>query len=382
MLLGATAYAVAAAPALHAQPVTLLWLALAPPPLAQVVAWTVEAVRRRPHGVGSSCGVLLAALAAVAFWLQLTGRLTDVLDQIPTLWLVVVARASAASRGAGCSAVVLEAVLLVVPRGARRRPGHRRRPAAAARRAARRDRHPHRRGRSRGRDLARWCASTGPRSGARCRCAAAWWCWPSGPGSSPWPAACRGSRSRCCPAWSPPAARCSSASTPGASTAAARCGARACRSSRGRSSPPARCVLAELLLHRLGRHGRAGLAARRRPDRRRADRDRAAPSLVVTVQVVAASMRWSGQRPFAVDLRSARATPGAAAGDGRLLGPARPQHDAHRPVVLGARPAARPDGLAAGRRAVPGVVDHAAAPRPAPVDRPVERARVVTTVAA
>ena len=31
--------------------------------------------------------------------------------------------------------------------------------------------------------------------------------------------------------------------------------------------------------------------------------------LVVTVQVVAAALRWSAQRPFAVDLRSARATP-------------------------------------------------------------------------
>jgi hypothetical protein len=32
-------------------------------------------------------------------------------------------------------------------------------------------------------------------------------------------------------------------------------------------------------------------------------------SLVVTLQVVAGSMRWSVRRPFAVDMRSARATP-------------------------------------------------------------------------
>ena len=31
--------------------------------------------------------------------------------------------------------------------------------------------------------------------------------------------------------------------------------------------------------------------------------------VVVTLQVVGASMRWSDQRPFSVDLRSARATP-------------------------------------------------------------------------
>ncbi len=30
---------------------------------------------------------------------------------------------------------------------------------------------------------------------------------------------------------------------------------------------------------------------------------------MVTVQVVAAAMRWSAQRPFPVDMRSARATP-------------------------------------------------------------------------
>jgi len=32
-------------------------------------------------------------------------------------------------------------------------------------------------------------------------------------------------------------------------------------------------------------------------------------ALVVTVQVVATSLRWSVKRPFAVDMRSARATP-------------------------------------------------------------------------
>jgi hypothetical protein len=32
-------------------------------------------------------------------------------------------------------------------------------------------------------------------------------------------------------------------------------------------------------------------------------------TIVVTVQVIAASMRWSIARPFSVDLRSARATP-------------------------------------------------------------------------
>ena len=35
----------------------------------------------------------------------------------------------------------------------------------------------------------------------------------------------------------------------------------------------------------------------------------ACSTLVVTLQVVSASMRWSIAKPFAVDLRSARATP-------------------------------------------------------------------------
>ncbi|WP_372729906.1 hypothetical protein [Nocardioides sp.] len=85
-LLGATAYALVPALLLPAQIGMLLWLAIATA-LAQVVAWAMEALRRRPHGVGAvrALGVL-GVLAGLV--LQLSGRLTDVLDRIPTVLLI------------------------------------------------------------------------------------------------------------------------------------------------------------------------------------------------------------------------------------------------------------------------------------------------------
>ena len=55
---------------------------------------------------------------------------------------------------------------------------------------------------------------------------------------------------------------------------------------------------------------------------------------VVTVQVIAAAMRWSAQRPFPVDMRSARADPRPTRRDDRLLLPPRALDDLHRPVLL------------------------------------------------
>jgi hypothetical protein len=85
VLLGASAYGALPERLFTAQTVILLWLALATA-AAQVIAWTVEAIRRRMHGI-LAMRVVLAALAAIALWIQLTGRTTETLDQIPTLWL-------------------------------------------------------------------------------------------------------------------------------------------------------------------------------------------------------------------------------------------------------------------------------------------------------
>ena len=88
-LLGVTSYVVGPGQLLSAQVVMVLWMALATA-CAQVVAWTVEAVRRRRHGVGVMRTVVVL-LSAAAVGVQLSGHLTDVLDQIPTRALVVAA---------------------------------------------------------------------------------------------------------------------------------------------------------------------------------------------------------------------------------------------------------------------------------------------------
>jgi hypothetical protein len=87
VLLGSTAYAVPAEFLAPALVVVLLWLAVATA-IAQVIAWSMEAVRRQPGGllVVRGSAVLLFALAA---WLQATDRLTSLLDAIPTLWIVL-----------------------------------------------------------------------------------------------------------------------------------------------------------------------------------------------------------------------------------------------------------------------------------------------------
>src|SRR4051795_1310305 len=84
ILLGAMAYSFGPTNLLQAQVVILLWLVFATT-LGQVVAWTMESVRRGPFGIGISRG-LLVCLGLAAGVVQLTGHTTDLLDQIPTLW--------------------------------------------------------------------------------------------------------------------------------------------------------------------------------------------------------------------------------------------------------------------------------------------------------
>lgn len=87
VLLGVTSYVVGPNRLATAVPVMVLWMALATS-IAQVIGWTVEAVRRRRHGVGVM-RLVLGVLAVGAFWVQLSGRLTVVLDSIPTRQIVV-----------------------------------------------------------------------------------------------------------------------------------------------------------------------------------------------------------------------------------------------------------------------------------------------------
>ena len=87
VLLGAAAYARGPTVNLFAmQVVMVLWLVLATA-VGQLVAWTVEMVRRRPHGV-LTVRMVAGGLAGGALVVQLAGRTVDLLDQIPTVWLV------------------------------------------------------------------------------------------------------------------------------------------------------------------------------------------------------------------------------------------------------------------------------------------------------
>jgi hypothetical protein len=88
LLLGSAAYGMGAHWELAtAQVVVLLWLGVATS-IAQVVAWTMEAVRRCRHGI-VVIRTLSVALLATAVWLHVQGQLIPVLDRVPTVWLVV-----------------------------------------------------------------------------------------------------------------------------------------------------------------------------------------------------------------------------------------------------------------------------------------------------
>lgn len=86
-LLGATAYGVGPDRYLPAVLGSALWI-LAATAVGQVVAWSIEGVRRLPHGIATVrlAGVAVLAGAGV---LQVTGRLGPLLDRVPTRWFVV-----------------------------------------------------------------------------------------------------------------------------------------------------------------------------------------------------------------------------------------------------------------------------------------------------
>ncbi|WP_110181027.1 hypothetical protein [Nocardioides solisilvae] len=115
-LLGSAAWAKGPDGLLALEVVLLVWLALATA-LAQVVAWSVEAVRRRSHGVAvvRTAGV---ALALVALWLQLTDRWGPLLDALPTLELVVAGLDGHSPRWWATVAGMLVALVATVALGA------------------------------------------------------------------------------------------------------------------------------------------------------------------------------------------------------------------------------------------------------------------------
>jgi hypothetical protein len=128
VLLGATSYGVGHRFLPYALVGVLLWIVLATA-LGQVVAWSVEAVRRREHGIVLVRG-LAGVLFAVAVVLQLDGRLATLLDAFPTTALAGGLVNGFSSRWVLSIALELVLVVLAVALGAV--PAH-----LAARRAPR-----------------------------------------------------------------------------------------------------------------------------------------------------------------------------------------------------------------------------------------------------
>jgi hypothetical protein len=86
-LLGVTSYVVGPGHLVAAQIVVVLWVASSTAG-AQVVAWSIEGVRRVPHGV-VGVRLLTVLVLGLTLGLQMADYLTTVLDQIPTTWVVV-----------------------------------------------------------------------------------------------------------------------------------------------------------------------------------------------------------------------------------------------------------------------------------------------------
>jgi hypothetical protein len=303
VLLGSAAYALSADRLPAAVVAILLWLAFSTA-VAQVVAWTTEALRRGPHGIGIVRLLGLAgALAAVL--LHVSGRLSYYLDHLPTVSLV--ARATDGFGFGWLEAISFELAVILVAVVAGAVAAH-----AAARRAPRDEARV-----ESGRFAARRLPATSIGMIIRVDRSSVWRSVPMrrgiavlaiGPGAVaiagdlPWH---------------------TMTILPGlvASGGALLFGVNAwCLDGRGllwRESLPARpaevfaaraYVLAEFLVVAslvtiLLASLRAGIP---NPHQLAAI---VCMLLVVTVQVVNAALRWSAQRPYPVDLRSARAVP-------------------------------------------------------------------------
>ncbi len=303
MLLGATAYAVGPDDVGRAQVVLVLYIFCATA-FAQVLAWILEGVRRVPHGI-AGIRMLNVVVFGVALGLQLSNQMLAVFDQVPTrvfvLWMI---DGFTLRWGLGVLGLMVSLVLLIALGALPARIAAYRVPRDELRVEA-------------GRYAARPPARSELAALVRTDRGSVWRAVPMRRGVAvlaigPGIVALLGDLS-----WS------SMTILPGlvASGGALLYGVNVwCLDSRGalwRESLPVRptlvfdaraLVLAEFLLAAsLLTVAVAGLRA-------------GLPSIeqlvalvatltVVTLQVVAASMRWSLQRPFAVDLRSSRATP-------------------------------------------------------------------------
>lgn len=286
-----------------AQVLIVVWLVTATA-IAQVIAWSLEAARRVPHGVGG-VRALTVAVIGVTLGLQLSGNLLDLFDQIPTRLIVIAMVVGNTPRFWLTLLTLLVVALLAIIIGAI--------PAHVASRRVPKDELSVETGRFPARAMPR-----SPLAGlVRTDRASVWRAVPMRRGLAvlaigPGIVALLGNLP-----WS------SMTILPGlvASGGALLFGVNSwCLDGRGglwRESLPvdprnvfdARTwVLGEFLL--VASFVTIGLGAVRAGIPSLAEGTAIACTLaVVTVQVVAAGMRWSSQKPYAVDLRSARATP-------------------------------------------------------------------------
>jgi len=115
-LLGSVAYATPAGLLPATQIVILLWI-LFSTAVGQVLAWSMEAVRRGWHGIAITRGLLvLLGLAAGA--VQVSGNTTDLLDRVPTLWVFTNALDAWTWRWAETVALLLAGIVVAVVVGA------------------------------------------------------------------------------------------------------------------------------------------------------------------------------------------------------------------------------------------------------------------------
>jgi hypothetical protein len=112
-VLAATSYAVGAHPRLPAALLPVVVWLVGATAVAQALAWVVEWLRRGPHGV-LAVRLLVAVLAVVAAVAVGTDSLADALDRSPTLAIALGVLDGAAGRWAPWSVLVAQLVVLAV----------------------------------------------------------------------------------------------------------------------------------------------------------------------------------------------------------------------------------------------------------------------------
>lgn len=120
LILAATAYGVPRGFLLPAQIGMVLWIVLATA-IGQVVAWTMESIRRRDHGIAIVRGIGVT-LIAVGVVVQLTGNLANLLDSLATRW--VAGGLVNGFSGRWVATILLELALIVVAVAVAAVPAH------------------------------------------------------------------------------------------------------------------------------------------------------------------------------------------------------------------------------------------------------------------